>query len=107
MENQNPDYTYQNVVQIDDADASRRFIANVFMWMFVALGISSAFAYVYSAPSMLQTFVDTVTGQTNGLFFVVMLAPLAFVLTMSFGLNRLSYGVLTIIYILYSAVTGI
>ena len=30
MENQNPDYTYKNVIQIEDADESRKFIANVF-----------------------------------------------------------------------------
>ena len=31
--NNNPDYAYQNVVQINDSDASRKFIANVFLWM--------------------------------------------------------------------------
>jgi hypothetical protein len=36
-----------------------------------------------------------------------MFAPLAFVLLMSFGLNRLSFPLLALIFVLYSAVTGI
>jgi hypothetical protein len=37
----NFDYVYENVSHVENADASRRFIANVFVWMFVALGISA------------------------------------------------------------------
>jgi FtsH-binding integral membrane protein len=36
-----------------------------------------------------------------------MIAPLVFVLIMRFGINRISYGVLTILFIAYAAVTGI
>jgi FtsH-binding integral membrane protein len=108
MENQNPDYTYQNVVQIEDADQSRKFIASVFSWMFVALGISSIAAYLFaSTPSLLQLLVDPVTGQATILFYVAMFSPLAFVLIMSFGINRISYLGLSLLYIAYSAVTGI
>src|SRR5581483_8319159 len=107
MENQNPDYTYQNVIQMDDADASRRFIANVFMWMFVALGISAACAFFFATPQFLSLLVDQTTHQLNALFYVFMFAPLAFVLIMSIGMNKLSYGILAFLYILYSAVTGI
>jgi uncharacterized protein len=107
MENQTPDYTYQNVIQINDADASRRFIANVFMWMFVALGISAALAYEFSTPEFLRYLVDPATNQPSGLFYIAMFSPLAFVLIMSFGMNRLSYGVLAFLFVLYSAVTGI
>jgi FtsH-binding integral membrane protein len=108
MENQNPDYTYQNVVQIEDADASRKFMAGVFAWMFVALGISSALAFAFAHYQSLQDLlIDPVTHQTTGLAFIVMLSPLAFVLTMSFGINRISYAGLSIIFILYSIATGI
>ena len=107
MENQNADYTYQNVVQIDDAESSRKFLAGVFLWMFVALGISSVFAYFFSTPQFLRLLVDTTTNQPSPLFYLAMFAPLAFVLIMSFGMNRLSYGVLSFLFVLYSAVTGI
>jgi len=107
MENQNPDYTYQNVIQIGDADASRKFMASVFLWMFVALGISAACAYIFATPQFLQLLIDPATHSVNVLFYIAMFSPLAFVLIMSFGMNKLSYGVLSILYILYSALTGI
>ena len=107
MENQNPDYTYQNVIQIEDADQSRKFIANVFMWMFVALGISSASAYIFATPEFFSLLVDTSTHQLSVLFYVIMFAPLAFVLIMNFGMNRISYGLLAVLYVVYAAVTGV
>ena len=108
MENQNPDYTYQNVVQIEDADQSRKFIAGVFSWMFVALGISSIAAYLFAnSPALLQLLFDASSRQPTILFYVAMFSPFAFVLIMSFGVNRISYLGLSLLYIAYSAATGI
>jgi hypothetical protein len=108
MENQNADYTYQNVVQIEDADQSRKFIANVFMWMFVALGISSLAAYSFaSLPALRQQLFDATTGQPTVLFYVAMFSPLAFVLLIRYGLNRISYAGLSLLFIVYSVATGI
>jgi hypothetical protein len=107
MENQNADYAYQNVVQIDDTQSSRKFLAGVFLWMFVALGISAVFAYFFSTPQFLRLLVDPTTNQLSPLFYIAMFAPLAFVLIMSFGMNRLPYSVLSFLFVLYSAVTGI
>jgi len=106
MEIQNNEYS--NVIQIEDADQSRKFIANVFMWMFVALGLSAGLAYAFAEIQELKnTLIDPVTGQTTGLGFIAMFLPLVFVLIMSFGINRISYFGLCILFIAYSAVTGI
>ncbi len=106
MENQLPDYS--NVIQIDDADSSRKFMAGVFAWMFVALGISSALAFAFANYQPLKDLlIDPVTNQSTGLAFIVMLSPLAFVLTMSFGINRIPYVGLSIIFLLYSIATGV
>jgi FtsH-binding integral membrane protein len=108
MENQNQDYVYKNVVQIEDADQSRRFIASVFLWMFVALGISSLAAYSFATtPALLQTLFDASTGKPTILFYVAMFSPLAFVMLMSFGLNRISYVGLSLLFIAYSVATGV
>lgn len=109
MQNQNNDFTYQNVIQLDDADASsRKFIANVFLWMFAALGISAGFAYYFANDvTLIQYLVDFNTGSTTLLGKIAIFSPLAFVLLMSFGLNRLSYPVLTVLFITYAALTGI
>jgi FtsH-binding integral membrane protein len=107
MENQLPDYS--NVIQIDDADSSRKFMAGVFAWMFVALGISAALAYAFANTSLITLLFDTSNGvtQPTGLAYLCMFAPLAFVLIMSFGMNRISYAGLSILFVLYSAVTGV
>ncbi len=107
MENNKPDYVYDNVIQINDADSTRRFLANVFMWMFVAMGISGLCAYVFAhSPAFLQLMVDQTTHSLSLLAYLVMFGPLAFVLIMSFGVNRISYPILAILFMAYSAVTG-
>ena len=105
----NTNYNYdQNVVQLDDATtASRRYMANVFLWMFVALGISAFFAYLFaSTPSLLSMLIDVNTGKPTGLGFIALFSPIAFVMLMSFGFNRISYPVLALLFIAYAAVLG-
>ena len=107
MENNN-NYAYKSVIQLDDADASRKFIASVFLWMFVALGISAFCAFLFANDQSLYSMLrDPETGRNTGLGTIVMFAPLAFILVMSFGFNRLSYAVLTILFIVYAAVMGV
>lgn len=83
-------------------------MANVFMYMFVALGVSALFAYLFASNVQLLAYlVDTTTGKMNPLGWVVMFAPLGFVLLMSFGYNRLSAPVMLFLFILYSSINGI
>jgi FtsH-binding integral membrane protein len=107
METNNPNYTYDSVVQLDDSEtSSRKFLANVFAWMFVALGISSFAAYSFANTPSLRELLFNANGPT-GLAFVVMFAPLAFVLLIRFGLNRLPYAALAVLFVAYAAITGI
>ncbi|SDI12722.1 Bax inhibitor-1/YccA family protein [Mucilaginibacter sp. P25] len=108
MEFKDPEYVYKNVIQLNEQDASRKFIANVFMWMFVALGLSALCAFIFSGNQALYEMLrDPATGGNTGLGTIVMFAPLAFVLIISFGFNRLSYGVAALLFIAFSAVMGI
>ena len=108
MEIKDPEYVYKNVIQLNEQDASRKFIANVFVWMFVALGLSAFCAFLFAQnQALLNTLIDPATGRNTGLGTVVMFAPLAFVLIISFGFNRLSYGVLALIFIAFSAIMGV
>jgi FtsH-binding integral membrane protein len=108
METKTSDFVYDNVSHIENADASRKFIANVFMWMFVALGISAlctyAFAFVPELSGMLR---NNITGKNNLLGTLVMFAPLAFVMVISFGFNKLSYFTAVLLFFAFSAVMGI
>jgi FtsH-binding integral membrane protein len=109
MENQNPDYTYNNVIQIEDSEStSRKYLANVFIWMFVALGISALTAFGFATNlALMSLIIDPVAGGFTGLGYVAVFAPLAFSLVINFGFNRLSYVALLILYIAYSVTIGI
>lgn len=109
MENNNPDYVYQNVIQLDDsATASRKYLAKVFTWMFVALGISAFCAYeFFITPSLLKMIVDPATGGFTGFGYFALFAPVAFSLVARFGYNRVSYPVMIALFLAYAALIGI
>ena len=83
-------------------------MANVFAYMFMALGISALFAYLFSTNLELLQYLVSSTGRgLNALGYIVMFAPLGFVLLMSFGYSRLSAPVLVFLFVIYSALNGI
>lgn len=108
MENNIPDYVYDNVTVLNDADASRKFLANVFLWMFAALLLSTVFAYIFNSNPAIESMVrNPETLAPTGLGLILMIAPLAFILIMSFGMNKISFGFLAVLFVLYAACTGI
>jgi FtsH-binding integral membrane protein len=71
--------------------------------MFLALGISAVVAFLFfNNPQWLLPMLEN-----KILFYVVMFAPLGFVLTMSLGFKKLSAPVLVTLFIIYSAITGL
>ncbi len=100
----------EQVYQINErvGITSKNFLPNVFVWMFIALSLSATFAYFFSSDQgLLSYLVNFGTGKMTTLGMITMFAPLAFVMLMSFGLNRLSYPALAIIFAMYAAVTGV
>jgi uncharacterized protein len=82
---------------------SKSFMANVFSYMFLALGITAVVAFIFANN---REWLAPILGNTL-LRYAVMFAPLAFVLIMSFGFKKLSAPALIALFILYSAVNGI
>jgi FtsH-binding integral membrane protein len=107
MESNKLNYTYDNIIQVDDADASRKFIANVFLWMFVALALSAVCAYEFAVDESLRALLYTPTGGSTGLGVLAMFAPFAFILAISFGLSKISYPVLVVLFIAFAGIMGI
>jgi FtsH-binding integral membrane protein len=109
MESNNPNYVYNSVVQLDDeATSSRKYLAKVFAWMFVALGISAFCALeFYLTPSLLALIVDPVTHGFTGLGYVALFAPVVFTFVANFGYNRVSYPVMLVLFIAYAACIGV
>lgn len=87
---------------------AKNFLPNVFLWMFVALGISALTTYLVT-ESYLQYFVYAADerARLTGLGFAAAFSPLAFVLVLRFGMNRLSFPVVAFIYVLFAAVMGV
>ena len=82
---------------------SKSFIANVFAYMFLALGISAVVAFLFAEN---RQWLDPIL-QNRVLFYLVVFAPLGFVLLMSFGFKKLSAPVMILLFIVYSGITGI
>lgn len=83
---------------------ARTFIANVFSWMFVALAITAATSW-YFAESGLVKYLFNSNGMSV-LGWIVMLSPIGFVFAISAGLQRFSAYTLTLLFIIYSIITG-
>jgi FtsH-binding integral membrane protein len=86
---------------------AKTFLSGVFMWMFLALGITAATAWtVATTPSLISLLVNPETGGMSVLGWVVLLAPLGLVLLMSAGFQRLSATTMVLIFVLYSVLMG-
>ncbi len=85
---------------------ARSFIANVFMLMFIALGVSALFAWQFSINETLLSYLVSPTGLT-GLGKITIFAPLGFVLIMSFGFRKLSSTALMALFMAYAIINGI
>lgn len=111
MEYQNPQQntsTDLSFVQPVEQTAVKNFMANVFAYMFMALGISALFAYLFATNEyLLQYLVNTNRTGFSALGYIVLLAPIGFVLLMSFGYSRLSATALIFLFVIYSAINGI
>lgn len=99
--NENP------VIQTGAGITSRNFLPNVFIWMFVALGISAASTYLFSTDTYLLSLLVDQERNITTLGTVARFAPLAFVLILSFGMNRLSFPIVALLYILFAVVMGV
>ncbi len=116
MENYNQQ-EFSNYTVIDSQQtaegsvAAKKYMASVFLWMFIALGISTLFAYLYATvPSLTQElFMQTETGalRPTTLGWIITFAPIAFVLLMNFGFTKLSAPMLTLLFLFYASITGI
>ena len=102
METNNFNYVQS---QEETASISKTFMSSVFSWMFAALTITAVMSYLFGTNLSLITMLVGETGM-KPLGYVVMFAPLAFILVISFGFNRLSYPVLLFLFLLFSGVMG-
>lgn len=108
MEQQNYQYQDNSVFVMEEGAIAKKFFANVFLWMFIALSVSTAAAmFTNQIPNIASLIRDSATLKPTILGYVTAFAPLGLVLLMGAGFNRLSFGALLGIFILFSTLLGV
>ena len=113
-----PDFRAYPGSQTADAAAVdaglRSYMLRVYNWMTSGLLLSGIVAYsVLNVPALYDVFypvVQTARGAMHvpgGLVWISIFAPLAFVMVLSFGVNKLSTGAAQALYWAFCAVMGI
>jgi len=92
---------------IQDESVVSRFIANVFSWMVAGLVVTAVAAYYTIQSGFITQLFNMETGGMSGLGWVVMLAPLGFILAINLGFQRWSSMSITLLFLAFSAVMGI
>lgn len=88
----------------------RSFVSNVFLWMFAALGITAATAFLFGTNESLMSMLMQVTPQGGAkvsvLGWIVTFAPFIIVLVMSARVNKMSVQQTVLWYVVYSILMG-
>jgi len=112
MDNYNSNQPFSNYTveeqSVNVGTTQKTFVASVFLWMFLALGISAVCAYGFATtPGLLTYLINPETGGLSTLGYIAMFSPIGFVLAMSLGFARFSAATLVVLFVLYAAITGI
>jgi FtsH-binding integral membrane protein len=84
---------------------SQSFMANVFIWMSAGLVMTAAISFLFANNASLMSLLITERGWSI-LGYIVLFAPIGFVLLMNFAFEKLSYGLLVLLFMTYSALMG-
>lgn len=98
---------FNNNVTIDDVRSRSAFAAlmrKVYVWMTLALTVTGLTAY-YVASN--QQLMYSMFGQSSTMVWVLILAQLAIVFTLSAAINRLSFMVASLLFVAYSVLNGL
>lgn len=91
-------------------DMTRSFVSTVFLWMFAALGITAATAFLFGTNANLMSLLMEVTPQGGArvsvLGWIVTFAPFIIVLVMSARINKMSVQQTVLWYVVYSILMG-
>ncbi|HEX5184092.1 MAG TPA: Bax inhibitor-1/YccA family protein [Allosphingosinicella sp.] len=85
----------------------RSYMLSVYNYMASGVLLTGIVALFFARSGAVLSMFDLTTGRMNGLGWIVMLSPLALVMIMSFGINRLSTGAAQALYWVYATVMGL
>lgn len=100
--------TIDNVSQPITRGIAKTFMANVFAYMFVGLGLTGFTAWYFADSGLIfEYLIDPATGSYSPLMWVVMFAPLGLVFLMGLGYNKLSAMAMLLVFIAFAVINGI
>ncbi|HNW74697.1 MAG TPA: Bax inhibitor-1/YccA family protein [Bacteroidales bacterium] len=86
---------------------AKTFMTRVFGWMSLAMIVTAVTAYFFASDmKLIQSLFNFETRGMTGLGWIVTLSPIGFVLLMSFGFQRLSPAILTLLFLSFSVLMG-
>lgn len=85
---------------------TKEFFANVYAYMFLALGVSGITAYLAGFSSAFWSYMITDTG-ISPLFYVVIFSPLLLVFAIQARYRKMSMSTILALFILFSALMGL
>lgn len=87
----------------------RSYMLTVYNYMALGVGLTGLTAFMVANTSLISLFYSVQNGAVapTGLGFLVMFAPLAFILVLSFGINRLSPAAAQGMYWAFCGVMGL
>jgi len=85
----------------------RAHMLSVYNYMTSGILLTGIVALLFAESGAVFSLFNMATGSLSILGWLVMFAPLAFVLVMSFGINRLSTGMAQVLYWAFAIVMGV
>ena len=90
----------------DAGVVAKTFMSQVFTWMTLAMIITAGTAWWFAISEAWKSLINVETGSLTGLGWIVTLAPIGFVMLMSFGFQKLSALAMTLLFIAFSVLMG-
>lgn len=85
---------------------SKTFLASVFGWMFLGLALTAVTAWLTASSPALLGSMYKVNGGMTLLGWVILLAPIGFVILMAARINRLAASTMALLFVLFSVLLG-
>jgi len=85
---------------------AKTYLSGVFGWMFLALSITAVTSWLFASSPQLLSMMYNAQGGMTIYGWIVMLAPLGFVIWMSARFNRMSASTLALLFVIYSVLMG-
>lgn len=104
---ESPDETID--ARVIDQNLAKTFMSNVFAYMFGGLLLTGVIALWFANSNLMAEYViNPETGKVmSPLYWIAMFGPLALVLGMSLGINKLSTPAMILLFIAYAGLNGI